>query len=617
MFSIRVRIISLVTGALVLGLGLSQLASTALMVEDKVSYLYDHNFAKVSELSTAIESRIERIEVFSRVAGGLPPALAGNFFDEKLHPAGVAALAFFQLQDDGAAVIRMAFGRKLAPAELQSHLSRQGWTGERLPARALLGVSAEGLLPLCGVAADSEGRPLRFLALLKPELDPGPGQEREFELLLADSVGQVLFRRSTLPAISGRVPAAASLDALVRDLWQGGFGSGARERSLDGREYIVGHRQLLSQRLLLVRLVPKELAYSATTVLKRRLLLLGGSVFVLSLGLTLLLARRLTRRIRELWLATRRVGAGDFSVGVEERPSPGDEMSALAAAFNLMAGRIRGLLQETAIKARMEKELETAQYVQKHFFPVGGFEHPNLSLAGLSLPASECAGDWWNYARLGDRVLIVMGDVMGHGVSAALVTASVHSAYSIFVEELARSAPAEVPLAPLVARLNSAVLAAAGTDSSMSLFVCAIDLRSGLFRAVDQGHCPAVLLGGGSGEISLLERSGGSLLGMSEFLPGKETRRRMAPGEAIFLHTDGLFEPRARDKMKISKTQLLERIQEGLTGGRPGGSEASRVIQSIVEEHWGTAPGERLDDITFAVVAIPPEARWAGEAGST
>ncbi|MCM2278626.1 MAG: SpoIIE family protein phosphatase [Oligoflexia bacterium] len=618
LFSIRARIAALVAGSLVLGLGLSHLASTALLVEDKVSYLYDHNFANVSELATVLDSQAERVAILSAVAGRLEPALGEDLFREKLLAAGTQSVAYFRFEKDGKPRIIRSLGEN--PGELASQLSRQGWNAQRLGGgKPLLGNLVDGRLPLAASTADSTGALAFFLAWYKPALEPVHGLDREFHLILTDPLGQAVHFQSA--SASGPRPEGAEAEAVVRDLWRSEFGSGVRERTIGGREFILGHRKLASDRLLLVRLVPKELAYSAIAVLKWRSLLLGGSVFSLSLGLTLLLVRRLTRGIRELWLATGRVSEGDFTVRVPETRVAGDELGALASAFNLMAGRIRELLRETAQKARMEKELETAQYVQNHFFPAVEFAHPGLSLAGRGLPATECAGDWWNYARLGETVLVAIGDVLGHGVSAALVTASVHSAYSIFVEEQRRSGVMpefeQLPLGELVRKLNSAVLAAAGSDSSMSLFVGLIDLRTGDFRAMNHGHCAPVLFAPGGDGYSILEPDGDALLGLPGFEPGKEVRKRLEPGEALLLYTDGLFEPRARDHQRLSKRLLLERVRDRVAVPGTRGAEAVATLSALVESHWGSAPGDRLDDITFLVaVRSSRSASGEGKAGA-
>ena len=83
-----------------------------------------------------------------------------------------------------------------------------------------------------------------------------------------------------------------------------------------------------------------------------------------------------------------------------------------------MAGKIDELMIQTA---------ETAQEVQARFFTQAKLQLDQLSLYGQYIPASECAGDGWHYAQVGDELLVVVGNATGHGVSAALVTAAAHA----------------------------------------------------------------------------------------------------------------------------------------------------------------------------------------------
>src|SRR5262249_10646269 len=125
--------------------------------------------------------------------------------------------------------------------------------------------------------------------------------------------------------------------------------------------------------------------------------------------------------------------------------------------------------------------------VQSRFFPTQLLQLPTIHLAGRSVPASECAGDWWHYAQVGEEIVIVIGDVTGHGVSAALVTAGAHSAFSLLIRNAIREG--HISMERLTDELNAAVLAAANGQASMTLAAVSFHLRTGQIRYVNASHC--------------------------------------------------------------------------------------------------------------------------------
>lgn len=88
-------------------------------------------------------------------------------------------------------------------------------------------------------------------------------------------------------------------------------------------------------------------------------------------------------------------------------------------------------MSETAEKARMESELQTAKTVQETLFPAFQNTFENLQIAGHYEPASECGGDWWYYYKTNNKIILCIGDATGHGAPAALITSAARSAASV------------------------------------------------------------------------------------------------------------------------------------------------------------------------------------------
>jgi sigma-B regulation protein RsbU (phosphoserine phosphatase) len=281
-----------------------------------------------------------------------------------------------------------------------------------------------------------------------------------------------------------------------------------------------------------------------------------------------------------------------------------------------MADKISELIQQTAQKARMEKELETAQAVQNRFFPPKSFDGV-LRLAGKYVPASECAGDWWHYAQIGDQLIVVVGDVTGHGVSAALVTAAAHSAFSLVIRQLTRKPEQGVPLDTLVSSLNTAVYAAAGGQATMTFVVSIIDLRTGMMTSSNASHPPLYVYrkpagGGGSPMSHFKPIMDGRIppLGEVADIDMQSSTFQLQPGDRIFWYTDGIMEQRPSDGQKVNKSTFLKLLASSSDASE---DSADRLRDSVMKESldFFANEAERPDDITLVVATVPATAKFS------
>src|SRR5262249_15262343 len=114
-------------------------------------------------------------------------------------------------------------------------------------------------------------------------------------------------------------------------------------------------------------------------------------------------------------------GANEIARGHLEKRVPvdsSDEIGLLGENFNYMADRLVVLLRETAERATRERDLEVARAIQDALVPPADtVDRHYIKLAGFFQPATQCGGDWWTCYDLPDgKVLVVIGDVTGHGV---------------------------------------------------------------------------------------------------------------------------------------------------------------------------------------------------------
>ncbi len=244
-------------------------------------------------------------------------------------------------------------------------------------------------------------------------------------------------------------------------------------------------------------------------------------------------------------------------------------------------------------QVRMESELSTAQLVQKCFYPRRHCPPGALMVAGASAPSSECSGDWWSHEILPDgRHLVLIGDAMGHGAPAALLTAMAFSACTL----LARGADASLTAAGLLKKLNCVVHAALDSGFTMSFQAATFDLAAGIMTLANAGHPTPLLLRGDEKPRSIIAR--GSLLGLDATLDAEPIVFALEPGDRLLFYTDGMIEC-GSPSPGSGKAVLSKRF-----GRSDVKASAQAVVDSLLEAKRLDLDGDRPDDDITAVVAF-------------
>ncbi len=620
---IRLKIVALLAGALTVSMVFYLYLGRTLIIEDKASYIYDYSLTRIKASADAFDHRLSRVFVIAEAMGNLVDAgasgIAGpalsDYFSKHAPSALVGGMAILRPDATGKLTPIATFGTQGAQSVRLA--TENGWrTQDYQEKPILIGPAVDGLLPVGGRIFDKADRPLAFVAVLQPKSDEA-GQaklvvdlppDHELHAGVRDASGRLIERKGSEDLQLEAAGKAKQLDTLLTRLIADQAQSGVKDITIDGKTYITAYHRFRAGSLLVTGLISKDMAFAAAESLARRSILLGGSILLLATGLTLIFVRRLTRGIRQMWDATQRVAQGDFSCRVSIVSSSQDEITGLANSFNVMAAKIDELMLQTAAKARMEKELEMAQEVQRKFFPTEDFRHEGLQLAGHARPASECAGDWWQYRRIDDRVFLIMGDVTGHGVSAALVTAAVHGAFSIAMEDLSKNLPSESALLPVLNTMNAAVIAASGGASAMTAFAAEIDLKKGTMTYVNASHrMPYHCRIDGSGQKKVKPLLGPSApaLGMEPSLACELASESLKEGDVLFLFTDGLLECENDTGLRLNKKELVTQIGALAESTRSDARQICDEVEKMSRAFFGNRYNNLSDDVTIAVAAVP------------
>jgi sigma-B regulation protein RsbU (phosphoserine phosphatase) len=237
--------------------------------------------------------------------------------------------------------------------------------------------------------------------------------------------------------------------------------------------------------------------------------------------------------------------------------------------------------------------METARRVQAHLLPPPEVRLGCVQVAGRSLPSGPVGGDVYDVRLLADdRVGVLVVDLSGHNVAAALHTAMVRAI--VWREAEQADGPGEV-----LARLNERLCQDLPDEHFATAFFGWFDLRSSRLRYANAGHPPALLRQstGHSRELGPTM----SLLGILPDLLGSEAAVEVGPGSRLLVYTDGLTEtegPRGDLWGACELATLLE---------TEGPADPMQLIDRILEQ-VAAFRGERSqgDDLTVMLAAYDP-----------
>jgi serine phosphatase RsbU (regulator of sigma subunit) len=303
--------------------------------------------------------------------------------------------------------------------------------------------------------------------------------------------------------------------------------------------------------------------------------------------LAFVLASAVARPVRSLIDFMGKVGGGDL----EARAAFGGtrEFRQLAAALNRMIADLRDRL-------RLRHSLGIAMEVQQRLLPAEPPSVPGLDVAGHSTYCDETGGDYYDFLVLDKAapnvVLIALGDVMGHGVAAALVMAGVRAV-------LHDRAAAGDSLADLMNRLNRLIAADHQGERFMTMHLSLIDGATRTMRWVSAGHDPAIVFDNANGQFEEVGKGKLPLGIMDDFEYDDNTAGPFQPGQVIVVGTDGVWEMPDAKGEQFGKDRLRELIRE--SAARPAAAIA-QAIRERLAAFRGDA--KQVDDVTFVVIKI-------------
>ncbi|MBN2432081.1 MAG: SpoIIE family protein phosphatase [Acidobacteria bacterium] len=281
---------------------------------------------------------------------------------------------------------------------------------------------------------------------------------------------------------------------------------------------------------------------------------------LVSFVIGMIIIRSVTRSVHQLTTGTRELRKGNLNFVVPV--SRNDELGQLSTSFNTMAQSIQSLLNEVADKQRIQRELEIAKDVQRQFFPVRIPQVRGYRLAGRCIPAREVSGDFYDYLQRSPQTLdVLVGDISGKGISAALLMASIQSASRAQPPVLSDNGyvdPQQLSL--LIHVLNRHLFSITPPEKFATLFYVRLLTDKHLLQFCNAGH-EAPFLFRADGSMHRMS-DGGTILGAFPETSFETKELEMQTGDLIVIFTDGLTDAINADGEEYGEKRLTKLLTE-------------------------------------------------------
>lgn len=274
----------------------------------------------------------------------------------------------------------------------------------------------------------------------------------------------------------------------------------------------------------------------------------------------------------------------------------GDEIEDLADSFQTMEKELREYISEniriTSERERINAELDLAAQIQEGMLPTDFPAFPDCSefdLYATMNPAKTVCGDFYDFFMTDeDHIALVMADVSGKGISAALFMAI--SKAIIKNRALAGGSPAQI-----LTDVNNQLARSNTNAMFVTVWLAIVDLRTGKGLAANAGHEHPALRRGYDGQFELSVYSHSIVVGVIENTKYEEHEFELKPGDAIFVYTDGVPEAINNADQLFGLDRMIAALNEPADSPEACTGNVKRAIEDFVQE------ADQFDDITMMI----------------
>ncbi len=244
--------------------------------------------------------------------------------------------------------------------------------------------------------------------------------------------------------------------------------------------------------------------------------------------------------------------------------------------------------RETAQLEMHEQEFQRAREIQQSLLPREIPQISGFTVAGAWQPARTVSGDYYDVLRLGDhRLGICIADVVGKGVSAALLMANVQAAVRAFANN------SESP-AGVCAKVNRLLHENIATGKFVTFLYGILDGESRTFRYCNAGHLYPILVSGGSVRMP---EEGGAVLGVFSDWTYEDSSMELRAGDRLILFTDGITEAADEEQREFGESGIAEFAKAN------SALSASELTSQLLGKVTEFCAAQFRDDATLLVIA--------------
>jgi len=271
--------------------------------------------------------------------------------------------------------------------------------------------------------------------------------------------------------------------------------------------------------------------------------------------------------------------------------STNEEFEALSTGINGMVKALKDAIQEAA--ARIDDELAFARAIQLSALPSHFPAFPDKTEFDIFAdmhPAKEVGGDFYDFFLIGeDKLAVVIADVSGKGIPAALFM----MISKTLIKNLALSG---ISAAEIFTKANNSLCENNDAGMFVTAFMGLLDYKSGQLSYVNAGHNPPLIKKAAGGVDCLPVKPGFVLAGMED-LQYEEQEIALAPGDILFMYTDGVTEACNSALELYSDNRLLTELNNDTLDDRSTVADMVKHVLQTVESF--AAGAEQADDITM------------------
>lgn len=390
------------------------------------------------------------------------------------------------------------------------------------------------------------------------------------------------------------------LREIGKKMIKGGSGFVLSKSVVTGRKCWMYYAPVPSTGWSLAVLFPQDELLADITKLRDISALAGGTGVALLLLVVIFIARSITRPLRAMARAVGVIATGNLDAPLPEVESE-DEVGKLTEAFQYMNRSLKEyiarLTDTVAAKERIQSELSIARKIQMSMLPTrfpAPIEKEGIDIFAMVSPAKEVGGDFYDFHYIDkDRICFVVGDVSGKGVPASLFMAVTKTFLKATVSK--EHSPEKV-----LTIVNNELSSQEDQSLFVTVFFGVINIRTGEVFYTNGGHNSPVVVGK-NGEAGFVKPVGGMVMGVVQDANFDAGNFVLAPGELLFLYTDGVTEAMNEKREQYSDERLESTLKKVIDLNC---HETVKAVLSDVKAFTGKAP--QSDDITMLAIKLMP-----------